>query len=86
MLRVATSDLVDGEFGRRDNGLEALGITILLRPAQLEPSASLLGRNVGVSELGQAEAGGLKNRRDRRANDVLAMLRKLGMTACGKAG
>lgn len=86
MLRIATGDLVDGEFGRRDDGRNALGITILLRPAQLEPSASLLGRDVGASELGQAQPGGLKNRRDGRTNDVFAMLGKLGMTARGKAG
>jgi hypothetical protein len=84
MLGIATRDLSNCKLGRRGDRPNAFAVAQILGPAQLELAGALTHREVDARMLRQAEASGLENGRDRRADDILAMFGKLGMAASAK--
>ncbi len=73
MLGKTVRDLLDGELRGCGNRSHAFEIALILRPPKLQLARLLADRHLGSDVLGQPQSRGLKNRRDRRANDVFSM-------------
>jgi len=84
VLRIAPGDLVDRHFRSGHDGAHALEFRVGCAPAQFHLPRALYGCGGDAGVALQPETSGLKNRRNGRADDVLTVLGKVGVTACGK--
>ena len=85
MVGEAAGDLRDGELRGRDDGTQSGKIAALLRPAQTKSAGALASFELDAGVLLEPEARRLQDRRNRRADDVLTVVREIGVAARGNA-
>ena len=81
MLWETPGDLLNGELGGREDRSHALAIALILVPIEGQFARLLSCGDIGVGVLGQSEPRRLENCRNRGANDVGAMVGKVGVPA-----
>ncbi len=86
MVGEAPRDLRDRELRGRYDGAQARELAPLLRPAQPQRAGRLASLELDPGVLLQAEARRLQDRGNRRAHDVLPVLREIGVAVRGDAG
>jgi hypothetical protein len=84
--RITPCNLLDCELRRCDDGSDALEIALVCGPTELELTRLLTYGQVGTRVLAQSQACRLKNGRDCRADDVLAVVGKVGVAAGQETG
>lgn len=84
--RVLARDLLDCKFRGLYDRAKPFVPTFPRRPSDLQPTGFLLYDEGAMRDLRQAEARGLKHRRNRGADDIVAVVGKIGMAGGGKTG
>jgi hypothetical protein len=78
-------NFADGKLRGSHDRTQALEIAVALAPVQFEVPRRLPCVQLHARVLRKTEASRLKDRRNGGADDVLAVLREVGMPGCGKA-